>query len=186
MQGANLRAQIAAATAAAAGWSLAAAPASAGEIFAALARHDVDVGIALCCFERGTDVQLGARSAPIWRPLGGEVRLQAFGSVNLDGGVDFAVAGAVVRWPLGRTLYLQPGLGLAVHNGSGAKAQLTPDRLYLGSRVLLAPEFYAGANLTRSFRVEAGLTHLSHGRLSGRQNPGLDQLAVRAVLRLGG
>ncbi len=34
--------------------------------------------------------------------------------------------------------------------------------------------------------VEAGFTHLSHARLAGAQNPGLDSAIVRAVYRFGG
>ncbi len=164
---------------------LAARPAAAAEVFGAAAIHDAHVGIAICCFEHGADLQAGVRSAPLAGLLGGELRGQAFGSVNTAGGVDFAAAGLVLRWPLGGRFYLQPGLGGAVHDGPGQKFQATPDRLYLGSRVLFEPEVSLGWRVSSDLAVEAALIHLSHGRLAGRQNPGLDDVGVRVAYRFG-
>jgi hypothetical protein len=164
---------------------LAARPAAAQEVFGAVGKPDANIGIALCCFEHGTDVQAGVRTAPFASLLGGELRGQAFGSLNTVGGIDYAAAGLVLRWPLGRTLYLQPGLGAAIHDGPGQKHQATPDRLYLGSRVLFEPELMLGLHVSPSLALEAGVVHLSHAQLAGHQNPGLDDVVVRVSYRFG-
>src|SRR4051794_40565908 len=96
-------------------WSAAPAAAGAGEAWIGVFGHDVPIGVAECCFERGADFQLGLRSRPLLETAGfGELRAYAFGSANTLGGVPFAAAGAAWRWPIGKTgLYLQPGLGAA-------------------------------------------------------------------------
>jgi lipid A 3-O-deacylase len=165
------------------------APAGAGaqEAWLGAFAHDVPVGVALCCFEHGADIQAGLRSGPLVSvPKWGDLRLYALGSANTSGGVPFAAAGAAWRFPLGDTsLYLQPGLGAAVQFGSDAKYQVRPDRLYLGSRVLFEPELSLGWRADRRWTLEASYLHLSHGQLAGRQNPGLDDVGVRAVYTFG-
>ena len=42
--------------------SLVASPAAAGEVFAGVATHDVDIHVAKCCYETAPDVQIGAVS----------------------------------------------------------------------------------------------------------------------------
>jgi hypothetical protein len=163
------------------------AAARAQEAWVGLFGHDVPVGIADCCFEHGADVQAGLRSGPLVSvPPYGELRLYALGSANTSGGVPFAAAGAAWRWPIGASgFYLQPGLGAAVQFGSDAKFQLRPDRLYLGSRVLFEPELSLGWHAGRRWTLEASYLHLSHAQLAGRQNPGLDDVGVRAVYAFG-
>jgi hypothetical protein len=149
--------------------------------------HDVHVGVAVCCFERGADIQAGLRSAPLVTAGSfGELRLYALGSANTAGGVPFAAGGAAWRWPLGATgFYVQPGLGGAVQFGSDAKYQVRPDRLYLGSRLLFAPELSVGWRGGPRWAVEASYLHLSHARLAGAQNPGLDDVGLRVVYAFG-
>lgn len=160
------------------------APAAATEVFAGVAAHDVAIGITTCCYERGADVQFGIRSAPLVRIFAAEVRGQALASVNTRGGVDFATAGVQLRFTLPLVgLYLAPGIGVAVHDGSGTRFQATPDRLYLGSRFLFAPEVVVGYRVIGPLAVEAAYTHISHAQLGGRQNPGLDTLGLRGVVR---
>jgi hypothetical protein len=167
----------------------AAAPrlASAQETWLGAFAPDAHVGIADCCFERGADIQAGLRTAPLVSvPPYGELRLYALGSANTSGGVAFAAAGAAWRWPIGMSgLYVQPGLGGAVQFGSDARYQVTPDRLYLGSRLLFEPELSLGWRSQGPWAVEATLVHLSHGQLAGRQNPGLDDLGLRVVYAFG-
>lgn len=168
--------------------SAAASCAQAGEAWIGVFGHDVPVGIADCCFEHGTDIQVGLRTnrlSPLERF--GDLRLYALGSANTGAGVGFAAAGVAWRWRLGRTaLYLQPGLGGAVQFGSDAKRQLTPDKLYLGSRLLFEPELSLGWSPAERWSLEASYVHLSHAQLAGRQNPGLDEVGMRAVYRFGG
>ena len=168
-------------------WSAAPAAASAGEAWIGVFAHDAPVGVAVCCFERGADVQLGLRTGPLVAvPRFGELRAYALGSANTLGGVPFAAVGAAWRWPIGNTgLYLQPGLGGAVQFGSDAKSQLRPDQLYLGSRLLFEPELSLGWRAGRRWALEASYVHLSHAQLAGRQNPGLDDVGLRAVYAFG-
>lgn len=168
-------------------WSAAPASAWAQEAWIGLFGHEVPVGVAACCFERGADIQAGLRSGPLVAvPRFGELRAYALGSANTAGGVPFAAVGAVWRWPIGTTgVYVQPGLGGAVQFGSDAKYQVRPDRLYLGSRVLFEPELSVGWRVGRRWAIEGAYLHLSHAQLAGRQNPGLDDVGVRAVYAFG-
>jgi hypothetical protein len=162
-----------------------AGPAAAGEVFAGLYAHDVDLNITVCCYERGADVQFGARTGPL-PPLRrwGDFRLYGFGALNTRGGTDFAAAGVAWRLPLGERFYLQPGLGAAIHNGGTLSYQI-PGKLELGARVLFEPELAFGARLSPRWSAELSYLHLSHGQLAGRQNPGLDDLGARLVYRFG-
>lgn len=162
-----------------------AARAEAGEIFAGIAAHGVNLGLVSGTYEHGADLVMGVRSAPLARLGRLELRLHALGSANLNGGVDFAAAGASLRLPIGSTFYVQPGLGAAIHDGPGDKFQRTPDRLYLGSRVLFEPELTVGARLSRRWATEIAYVHLSHAQLAGPQNPGLDMIGARLVYRFG-
>jgi len=147
----------------------------------------VNVGVAVCCFESGADVEFGARTGSL-RALSrfGDFSLYGFGSVNTSGGVDFAAAGLAWRIELGHGFYIRPGIGAAVQSGSAAKFQQTPNRLYLGSRFLFEPEGALGVQLSPRWGVEASYVHLSHAKLAGPHNPGLDDVGLRLTYRFGG
>jgi lipid A 3-O-deacylase len=171
----------------AAALALTAATAQAADIFGGLYRHDVNIGIAKCCFESGEDIEIGARTGPLaLLSRLGDFSLYGLGSVNTSGGVDFAAAGLAWRIPLGHRFYFRPALGGAVQSGSAAKVQETPDKLYLGSRLLFEPEAALGVQLSPRWAAEASYVHLSHGQLAGRQNPGLDDLGLRLAYSFGG
>jgi hypothetical protein len=163
------------------------APARAADIYGGVMSHGAPLGITVCCFERGVDIELGAMTGPVAR-LGrwGDLKLYGLLSANTGGGVSFAAAGLSWRLPLGRRFYLQPGIGGAVQNGSTVGYQKTPDTLYLGSRYLFEPQGALGYQITPRWAVEAAWVHLSHAHLAGPQNPGLDDLGVRTVYRFGG
>ena len=164
---------------------LAAAPASAGEVFAGITGHDLDIGFGRS-YEPGVDAVAGVRSATVARLWGGEVRGHVLFSVNTGDGFNFGALGASLRWPLaGGRFYIAPGLGAAVHDGPGDKYQRTPDRFYPGSRLLFEPELTLGARLSRRFAAELAYVHLSHAQLGGKQNPGLDTIGARLVYRFG-
>ncbi len=161
-------------------------PARAGEVFAGLFGHDVHVGFATCCFESGTDYELGARTDPL--PLltrFGDFRLYALGSANDRGGVGFGAAGLLWRIALGHGFYFQPGLGGAVQSGSTLEYQKDDRHLYLGSRVLFEPEASLGYRISPRWGVEATYAHLSHARLAGPQNPGMDEVGARLTYSFG-
>lgn len=165
----------------------AASPVAATEIYGGVFSHGAPLGVTVCCFEHGPDLELGAMTETLG-PLArwGDFRLYGLTSANIGGGVSFAAAGLAWRWRLPGRFYLQPGLGGAIQSGSAAGSQRTPDRLYLGSRFLFEPQGSLGYRVSARWAVEAVWTHLSHARLAGPQNPGLDDLGVRAVYRFGG
>jgi hypothetical protein len=155
------------------------AAAHAAEVFAGLHAHGVKTPFSLNSDrEGGADLSLGVRGARIG---GSPLQPYAFASVNLEGGTNFLAAGLSAR--LGDRVYVRPGVGLAVHDGSASKFEL-PDRLALGSRVLFAPELAVGAQLSERIGVEASWVHFSHAQLFGKQNPGIDNVGLRVNVRL--
>ena len=152
------------------------APAYAGELFGGVYVHDVDTPLTKSGFEQGLDLQLGWRGDRIGRtPL----QPYAFGALNTAGDTSYAAAGVSARF--GRQLYVRPGLGIAVHNGSAGNFQRT-DRIAFGSGVLFEPELGIGYQLSERLGVEASWVHMSHAQLFGRQNPGIDNLGMRLNL----
>jgi len=165
--------------AAAAALALAAAPAQAGEIFGGVLVHDVDTGLTKSGIEEGVDLEVGWRGEKM-RFLPGGPQPHAFVSLNSGGNTHFASAG--ISWKIGKTVYLRPGVGLAVHTGPG---RVVPgdDRIDFGARILFAPEIGLGVQLGERASVEASWVHLSHGQLFSPQNPGLDTIGVRLNYR---
>ena len=164
----------------------AATPVQAAEVFGGVYAHDLNLGISVCCYEHGADLQLGVRSDPIvFLTHFGDLRAYAFGSLNTDGGVDFGAAGFAWRLHLTDKLYVQPGIGAAVQSGDADDYQRRPDHLDLGSRFLFEPEFGIGYRFSPKWAVELSYVHLSHAQLAGPQNPGMDDLGLRLIYRLG-
>lgn len=159
------------------------APAQAGELFGGILAHEAVNTFSKSTGEGGADFQLGYRSAPIspLRFLGGP-RAYAFGSVNSNGDTNFLAAG--LSWKFGSKFYARPGLGIAVHDGPGYRCCIDGDRTDLGSRVLFEPELGLGVRLAPRITAEATWVHLSHARIFGGQNPGLDMVGLRVNLRL--
>ena len=157
---------------------LAPAPAFAGEIFGGVYVHDVKLPTDKSGFEGGADIQLGYRGGGIAHtPL----QPYIFGALNTAGQTSYAAAGISARF--GRRLYIRPGLGIAIHNGSADNFFRT-DKIAFGSRVLFEPELAVGTQLSSRLSVEASWVHMSHAQLFGRENPGIDNLGVRMNLRL--
>jgi lipid A 3-O-deacylase len=160
--------------------SVAAAPAHAGEIFGGVYVHDVKLPTNLSGIEGGVDVMLGYRAGPIGRtPL----QPYIFAALNSAGETSYAAAGISARLSLGKTMFLRPGLGIAIHNGSAGKFFRT-DKIAFGNRVLFEPELSLGAKINDRLSVEASWVHMSHAQLRGRENPGIDNLGVRLNLAL--
>jgi lipid A 3-O-deacylase len=155
------------------------APAAATEIFTGIHAHGVHTPLSLDSDrEGGTDLSLGIRGNRI-----GKTPLQPylFGSLNTSGDTNFLAAGLSARF--GSKVYVRPGLGIAVHDGSAANFR-QPDRLAFGSRVLFEPELAVGAELTDRSSLEASWVHFSHAQIFGRQNPGIDNIGMRLNWRL--
>jgi hypothetical protein len=155
------------------------APAWATEIFGGIHGQGVRTPFSLNANrEGGAAVSAGLRGARLGRtPL----QPYAFASLNTDGGTNFLVAGVSARF--GSRLYVRPGLGLAIHDGSASDFD-QPDRLAFGSRILFEPELAVGAQLNDRVSLEASVVHFSHAQIFGRQNPGIDQVGVRLNWRL--
>ncbi|HEU5482706.1 MAG TPA: acyloxyacyl hydrolase [Sphingomicrobium sp.] len=152
------------------------APAAADEIFGGIYKHDVNTPLTKSGnVEDGVDVMLGWRGGPI-----GKTWLQpyAYGALNSSGDTSFAAVGLSAKF--GDSVYIRPGLGLAVHTGSDADFD-NPfnNRIEFGSRVLFAPELGIGVRISPRASAELSIVHLSHGQLFGKQNPGMEDIGVR-------
>ncbi|RST30023.1 acyloxyacyl hydrolase [Sphingomonas ginkgonis] len=156
----------------------AAAPAQAGELFGGLYKHAVDTPLSLGGgLEHGVDLQLGLRGRPVlWK-----LQPYAFGALNSNGDTDYAAAGLSARF--GRRIFVRPGLGLAIHNGSAGRYYRS-DRIAFGSRILFEPELGIGTDLGDRVSLEASWVHLSHAQLFSRENPGIDNIGARLTFRL--
>lgn len=157
---------------------LAIAPADAGEIFGGVYVHDVKLPTDKSGIESGADLQLGYRGGNI-----GHTPLQPyiFGALNTAGNTSYAAVGLSARF--GHTIYVRPGLGIAIHNGSADKFFRT-DKIAFGSRVLFEPELAVGTRINDRLSIEASWVHMSHAQLFGRENPGIDNLGFRLNLAL--
>jgi hypothetical protein len=156
------------------------AAANAGELFGGLYVHDVKTPLDKSGIEGGADVMLGYRGGAI-----GHTPLQpyVFGALNTAGETSYAAVGLSAKF--GRSIYIRPGLGIAVHTGSAEKFQdPSNDKIDFGSRVLFEPELGVGAQINDRLSIEASWVHMSHAQLFGRQNPGIDNLGVRLNLKL--
>ncbi len=157
---------------------VAAAPARAGELFGGLYDHDVKLPTDLSGIEGGMDVELGYRGSPIGHSF---LQPYIFGALNTAGETDYAAVGLSAKF--GSLIYVRPGLGLAIQDGSAAK-YYNPNRIAFGSRVLFEPELAIGTRINSRLSVEGSWVHMSHAQLFGHENPGIDNLGVRLNVRL--
>jgi lipid A 3-O-deacylase len=156
----------------------ASAPAPAGELFGGLFVHDVRLPTDESGIERGLDFQGGYRGGRIaLTPL----QPYVFGALNTAGQTSYAAVGLSAKF--GHGIYIRPGLGLAIHNGSAGKFFRT-DKIAFGSRVLFEPEIGVGTRINDRLSIEASWVHMSHAQLFGRENPGIDNLGLRLNLAL--
>lgn len=157
---------------------MAAAPAEAGELFGGVYVHDVKLPTDMAGLEGGLDLQLGYRGGRL-----GHTPLQpyAFGALNTSGNTSYAAIGLSAKF--GKNIYVRPGIGLAIHNGSAADYYRW-DRIAFGSRILFEPELAVGTQVNDRLSVEASWVHMSHATLFSHENPGIDNLGVRVNLAL--
>ena len=157
-----------------------AAPAHAGELFGGLYVHDVNLPTDKSGVEDGMDIQVGYRGDRI-----GHTPLQpyVFGALNTAGATSYAAIGLSAKF--GRRIYVRPGLGIAIHNGSAAKFEdPANNQIEFGSRVLFEPELAVGTHINSRLSIEASWVHMSHAQLFGKENPGIDNLGVRLNVSL--
>lgn len=154
------------------------APAHADELFGGLHVHDVKLPTDKSGLEGGMDVSIGYRGGRI-----GHTPLQpyVFGALNTAGQTSYAAVGLSAKF--GNKVYIRPGIGLAIHNGSAAQ-HFRSDEIAFGSRVLFEPEVGIGTRINERLSIEASWVHMSHATLFSRENPGIDNLGVRLNLAL--
>ena len=160
---------------------LAAAPAQAQEVFAGLHAHGVNTPFSLSSGEEGgAELSLGYRFDTIGRT---GIQPYVLGALSSTGDTSYAAAGLSYRF--GRQLYVRPGIGLAIHNGSAGRFE-RPDNgeIEFGSRVLFEPELAIGYQASERLGIEASWVHLSQGQFFSRQNPGIDNIGVRLNWKL--
>jgi len=189
-----------------------AAPAAAGEIIAGVYAHDVTflgeaVGLGAAGKEGGANIHLGWRSDridgfPSW--LSGP-RAHIFVSGNTEGDTSYIAAGLSWHIPItdDQRWYVQPGMGLAVHDGydlfpDWREPGITPEeydrrialrseRIEFGSQILFEPEIALGYRVTDNTSIELSYVHLSNGQIFHQgKNEGLDEVGIRFVHRFGG
>ncbi len=157
-----------------------ATPAGATEIFGGVYAHAVNTPFTLDSrFESGVDIQAGIRGGSIIPGTG--LQPYAFGAINSSGDTNYAAAG--LSWKFGDRIFIRPGLGIGIHDGSAGDFRRT-DRIAFGSRVLFAPELGVGVRVNDRMTVEASWVHLSNGTLLSDQNPGIDNIGARLSLKL--
>jgi lipid A 3-O-deacylase len=152
--------------------------ADAGELFGGVYVHDVKLPTDKSGLENGLDLQLGYRGGRI---AGTPLQPYVFGALNTSGETSYAGAGISARF--GKKIFIRPGVGLAIHNGSAGDYYRT-DEIAFGSRVLFEPEVAVGTQINDRLSVEASWVHMSHATLFSGENPGIDNLGVRLTLGL--
>jgi lipid A 3-O-deacylase len=158
-------------------------PVFAGEVFAGIAAHEVDTPFTLKTYESGVDIQLGYRTKKIEAlKIIGRPSAHVFGSINSAGDTRLFAAG--LSWKLGTTVFVRPGIGLAVHDGPIPRNGPAGRRTDLGSRVLFEPEIAMGYQLNARLTVEASWVHVSNATLLSGQNPGLDMIGARLSFKI--
>jgi hypothetical protein len=182
--------------------ALAAGRAAAGEVFAGVYAHDVDDAISYGKFEHGAQIVAGARTTALDElAFLGRPRVHLLAGVNTAGGVDYIAGGLAWRFNLAKTVYIQPGVGIAIHDNrvgfpSPDEPGISPQerlkrlndfqtKLDLGSRVLFEPELSVGWKATERLSLELSWIHLSHARLAGHYNPGVADVGLRLTYRYG-
>ncbi len=189
--------------------ALAAAPAAAGEVFAGLLAHAVNLrGTPPPPFdlyegqeEQGTqDLEFGWRSDFFGSGRVLEMRGAVKAQVNLDGRTSFFAAGFDFRKPFLRDrLYAQIGIGLAYQTGYrfiadpfepglsqsefNRRYDIYLNRTAFGSKLLFNPNAAVGVRLSPRLALEGTWEHYSHAQLFSNQNPGIDSFGARLVWR---
>jgi lipid A 3-O-deacylase len=153
-------------------------PAQADDVFGGVYLHDVKLPTDKSGIEAGADIQLGYRFGKIGPTL---LQPYLFAAVNTAGQTDYAAVGLSARF--GKSVYVRPGLGLAIHTGSAAE-HFRSDKIAFGSRVLFEPELAVGTQINNRLSIEASWVHMSHAQLFSHENPGIDNLGIRLNLAL--
>ena len=167
---------------------LLASPAAAQEVYLGGSAHAVELPTSLDTDEGGADIQFGYRTAPLDAfERVGKPSAYIHGQVSVNGDTSLIAAG--LSWNIKATdnLYVRPGIGLAVHNDKLNDVRVVDGQRVqydLGSRILFEPELAIGYRLDDRWAVEASWVHVSHATILDEQNPGMDFIGARVVMKL--
>ncbi|MEE9433846.1 MAG: acyloxyacyl hydrolase [Sphingorhabdus sp.] len=157
--------------------------AHADELWLGVTDHGVNTPFTLETGENGADIQGGWRGKRIdGLSFIGSPSPYILASASTDGETSFAAIG--ISWKIGSKVYIRPGIGLAIHDGPIPRGRPGEQRTDLGSRILFEPEIALGVQINESLSAEASWVHISNAGILSRQNPGLDVIGARLVLRL--
>lgn len=155
-------------------------PARANTVWLGVYEHDVT--ISQIEFEKGQDIKAGWIGDPLegLRVIG-KPAPHVLVSKSLNGSTDYLAAG--LNWVFGKSVYVRPGIGMAVHNGP-SRAYRKGVRVDLGSPVVFEPELAFGWRISERVALEASWIHLSHLTIFSKQNRGMDSMGIRLLVNL--
>ncbi len=148
-----------------------------GEIRTGILAHDVDHLWSNLHLEGGVDFNL---ELVFFKPslclLSGIIRPNLGVTVNSRGYTSKLYAGFLWEWQTRQGLFLDLGLGVAIHDGE--LNTFVPGRKLLGRRVLFRIPVEVGYRLSIRCRVSLMFSHMSNG-YTAEYNQGLDVLGFR-------
>jgi lipid A 3-O-deacylase len=138
------------------------------------------------------EVVFGAPDALHWA---GSPHPYLLASANTQGNTSYAAAGLEWQWRFAEGWALQPGFGIAVHdgktdnpfpNGSPQSLAFQNAHVLLGSRTLFHPTLSLSRDISDHVAVEFAYEHLSNGQiLHHGRNQGLDEAGIRLSYKFG-
>lgn len=152
-----------------------------GEVRAGILAHDVDHLWSNLHVEGGIDFNLElVFFKPSLRLLSGIILPNVGVTVNSRGYTSKLYAGFLWEWKTRQGLFLDLGLGVAIHDGE--LNTVVPGRKLLGRRVLFRIPVEVGYRLSVRCRVSLMFSHVSNG-YTAEYNQGLDVLGLRIGYR---
>ena len=152
------------------------------ELRGGLLAHDVDHLWSNLHMEGGVDFNLEmVLFHPLLKLLAGSICPNLGVTVNTLGFTSKLYVGFLWEWETRAGLFLDLGLGAAVHDGE--LNDVEPGRKLLGSRILFRIPIEVGIRLSRRWRISLMFSHISNG-YTAEYNQGLDVLGLRIVYRL--
>jgi lipid A 3-O-deacylase len=116
-------------------------------------------------------------------------------SVNTAGNTSFAAAGLEWRWDFAENWALEPGFGIAVHdgesnnpfaNGTQEAEAFSQEHVLLGNDVLFRTSLGLTYDFEGPWEAQLFYEHLSHGQiLATGRNQGLDEAGIRFGYQFG-
>lgn len=148
-----------------------------GEIRTGILAHDVDHLWSNMHVEGGIDFNLElVFFQPSLRLLSGIIRPNLGITVNSRGYTSKVYAGFLWEWQTRQGMFLDLGLGVAIHDGE--LNATVPGRKLLGRRVLFRIPVEVGYRLSVRWRISLMFSHMSNG-YTAEYNQGLDVLGLR-------